>query len=339
MNAVLSVDWLSYYGYFVPKKSYPSFELKKREYGTRVYSVIEDVVYKGKIFATICRCPYSKILADNSAILKFENFTLYDSQFCDFREFLIKSLEFEIKCISRLDIALDFNYFENGLNGHQLISKFLKSEYLHNGRGKFAVNGTQKFDVSFEYLRLGSGKSNARVYLYNKTQELADVKDKPYIREKWAKHKLNVEIPVWRLELSLGSQAFEWYDTETGERGLEFDYDFRDAERLQILYQNMINKLFCFKKNDGTKNKSRMQSLNLVNLSKVKWENVKTQSINENGRRERILLRNLYKFVERFGNGDENLETYAEELRVHLIKTHGMAEYFERKKEIWKREN
>ena len=217
MKSTLSIDWLSFHGTFANIPPTGDYTIKQSEYGTKIFAEIYYYYFQGKQVATVTTKPRSTALQSDLSIIKFDNWCLYIPNLFDFVNYVLDMIGFTVKGFSRLDLALDFNRFENGIDGHTLISQFVKDEYLHNGRGKFAISGVQKFTSTFEYLRLGSQSSPVRAYLYNKTTEMAEVKQKNYITDLWRREGLDVTKPVWRLEFSLTSGAFAWVEWVTGE--------------------------------------------------------------------------------------------------------------------------
>ena len=335
MKSVLSIDWLSYYGDFVFSMPCEPYHYKEREYGTKIFKRVADLLYFDRIVATISFCPHSSILEPNSAIIKFENSVLYEPNFPALREKILSACGFQIKSINRIDLALDFNYFQNGLEGHSFISQFVKDLYLHNGRGKFSITGVQQFTSTFEYLRIGSGSSPVVAYLYNKSKEMEDVKLKPYIVERWQSAGLRKDVPVWRLEFSLKSDFFAMVDFDLGCNPLCYDFDFRNMLEISDLYYSLYVKYFDFRKNNGTKNKSRMPRIELIDLKGVCYKYRRVQAKLESGRRERILLHNLHKFAVRYDSQDQATNQAVERTKNSLIGKLGLQEYYEYKKDYW----
>ena len=97
---------------------------------------------------------------------------------------------------------MDFNNFDNQWRPITLIRKFFAGELWYMGNSKFYSIGKQRSELDYEYLRFGKSTNSYTVYLYDKSRELMEEKDKPYIREIWRKVGLDVDR-VWRLELSL----------------------------------------------------------------------------------------------------------------------------------------
>ena len=338
MKSILSIDWLSFHGTFANIPPTGDYTIKQSEYGTKIFAEIYYYYFQGKQVATVTTKPRSTALQSDLSIIKFDNWCLYIPNLFDFVNYVLDMIGFTVKGFSRLDLALDFNRFENGIDGHTLISQFVKDEYLHNGRGKFAISGVQKFTSTFEYLRLGSQSSPVRAYLYNKTTEMAEVKQKNYITDLWRREGLDVTKPVWRLEFSLTSGAFDWVEEVTGVCVFQKGIDYTKLSFLLPLYQACVNKYFDFRKNDNTKNKTRMPKVNLINLTKTaiirNFPTLQTSA----GRREKILLHSIYKFVQRYDIRDEDRQIEVDNVLSTLIRQTDLEEYFERKKDTWQNE-
>lgn len=106
--------------------------------------------FQGKQVATIInKTTLNRALHSDLAIIEFDNWCLYIPNLFDFTNYVQNMIGFALKGFSRLDLALDLTILENGIDGHTLISQFVKDEYLHNGRGKFAISGTQNLHLPF----------------------------------------------------------------------------------------------------------------------------------------------------------------------------------------------
>ena len=81
-----------------------------------------------------------------------------------------------------------------------------------------------------------------------------------------------------------------------------------------------------------------MQKVNLINLTKTtvirNFPTLQTSA----GRREKILLHSIYKFVQRYDIQDEDQQIEVDNVLPTLIRKTDLEEYFERKKDTWKAE-
>ena len=152
-------------------------------------------------------------------------------------------------------------------------------------------------------------------YLYNKSQEMADVKEKPYIRERWNQAGLRSDCSVWRLEFSLKSDFFSMIDKDSGAFPLSFDFDFRF--------------------NDKKANKSRMQRVDLISLSSVFSKFSRIYARTQSSRREKIFLHYLHKYPQRVGFSSIQSGFELEYAKDEFIKRTGLESYYLRKKGVW----
>ena len=218
MDRCINIDWfqvycLQPYGCNLPQIISQKYTIRDRGMGTRHFKMLMDV-WRDEKYLEIQYLPFSVksdkgkgIWHPDACLIKLCNKYCYGlNEITDLLDYLF-SINIQLKSISRIDICMDFQRFDNGLLPQTLIKKFLSSEYYKLGASKFTTIGNQKEAVEYDYIRFGSGKSSYSVYLYNKTKELKEVKDKPYIRESWEKAGFNNSEDVWRLEFSIRSDA------------------------------------------------------------------------------------------------------------------------------------
>ena len=338
MISCLNIDWLSFFGSCEEVVHGALYERCPRPFGTKIFADVIDYKKDGEVWFTVTKNPRSAMLSDSLAIVKVANFVLYRSDKFDVIKNGLKDIGFKIKGFSRLDLCLDFNYFANGYDGHTLISQFIKSNLLRNGRGKFSVQGVQKFECNFEYLKFGGGNSEVKAYLYNKTKEMQDVKDKPYIREQWEIAGLKQDVHVYRLEFSVNSDAVKnIQNTETGTAILSVSA-IENSANLSDIYYCLYDRFFDFRKNNRTKNKSRMERVDLIKREEIKvFYNAKKYS-KESGRMEKILMHNMYVYVSKYGDGEESTYDHSNALLNNLMEKTDMWEYVAHKIPQWDNE-
>lgn len=221
------------------------WEVRERSYGTRQYQQMFTLCDKhGEPFVEIRRAPVaatesgkdSGIFSEYSTHIKLVNRWCYaDNAIGIFSEFLAK-YDYEVKRLYRLDLCLDFEYFDSGDNPQAFVARYMAGRYEKinqctlSGYAKDGWGGRQWSSLSW-----GSKTSMVSTKLYNKTLELLEVKDKPYIRLAWAQAglvddyvTLTKRVPddpsgatyqpqIWRLEFSIRSSAHGWYVAENYE--------------------------------------------------------------------------------------------------------------------------
>jgi len=146
--------------------------------------------------------PKSKILKHNLLILKVNNKFLYSQQFRAELDNLIKFLELKFNNVTRIDYALDFQFLRAGLTGSRFMELLGKNIIDLKYKGKKTIIYPSEHSKPPEYVRFGNHSSEFNVYIYNKTRELQEKKDKPYIREQWKNIEFLENFPVFRLEIS-----------------------------------------------------------------------------------------------------------------------------------------
>lgn len=263
---VLAIDWLSIYclnkdDLVVYDKCY---EVKPLPYQTRHFKLIEEVYENDIRIATITRRPHSSVIDKNAVIIKFDNHVLYAPNLKKFvTEFLEKN-NFIFKSISRLDIAKDFHTL-NGYHVPEFIRQFLAGDILKMGKANFTVRGKHNASNEYQYIRFGSQTSETSYYLYNKSEEMREIKNKPYIKNHWKINSLNEQdSDVWRLEFTYKSMNRTLTDLSTGEITFINDLELLDIENINKLYNVSIKKYFQFVENNGLSRKDRMPLIELM---------------------------------------------------------------------------
>lgn len=270
MTTLLSIDWLTvnYCGAF---ENNPVFEFRKLPYGTRQFAEIYEVYYYGEECGSLVRgCNLPSIPSDFMQF-KLSNWTLY----CDYWQMILRDVVqifgWRYHSISRLDVCLDFHRFRNGLDPHDFIRRFLGGKYSLVSKSKFHVIGSADGRNSYEYLGVGSKSSAVKLYLYNKTKELAEETYKKWIVDSWKLAGIDPDKDVWRLEVSLSSDAMLFCDVESGEE-IPIDLDFVSSyERVAKLFCTLAAKHFRFIPYSESKNRYRKRPLELLDLECVCW--------------------------------------------------------------------
>lgn len=328
----ISVDWLQLFGHvqrFTPLRNY---EFKLEPYSTRqfkkLYSVYDAI---GELYCTIQLEPFSSVIDMQACIIKLANRQLYKPNFLMSFENFYNAIGFRFKSISRIDIALDFQCFKFGLTPENFIRKFLDNVYLKNGRADYQLHGEQKDNHEFSYLRFGSNSSDVAVYLYNKSKEMQDVKMKNYIAMRWQAAGYDINMPVWRLEVSLKSSQIKVLNREDGEL-FDIDFDFIKSEnRLHQLYKLLINKYFQFKHNDGTKNKSRMKTVELLRDHKTTWELYNYVANTDTTKADKIQIKKLHHIMEDFYGLPEEVYNAAQLVKQYYVQDKNLETFYNQK--------
>lgn len=276
------------------------------------YEWVAAVIYKNYTVATVAAVPRDKKRNGKGCAIKMSNYVLYTRLWYDFLMDISNVLGWEIQNITRMDLAADFNYFWHGLYPETFIRKYLCSRgesYYRRGGNKYNVIGGKKMikdktkmdkllvENSLETLRFGSRVSGVSVYLYNKSKELDEIKDKPHIRAAWQEAGLN-EQKVWRLEFSISNQGTKIRDLTNGFINTLFHDDVNTAEAVKQYFHAYAQKYFSFKviRNGAGAKYKELQDVELFDPgSKVELKPVTISRLKECGKTDKVIYNNLEK--------------------------------------------
>ena len=178
------------------RMSFGYIEIKRRDYGTQLWQRVYDVTHKGQGVCVICRMPRSSAIRKNAVSLKLDNRILYSQQWVSILEELLLVFDLQYKGVTRLDLAYDCNVLANG----QSVPDFLMQYFSHAPfcSGHIVRVGSRKVEIQatramsgatiISGMRWGSPKSDVGAYCYNKTLEMVEVKEKPWIIEAWKRN-------------------------------------------------------------------------------------------------------------------------------------------------------
>lgn len=314
----INVDWLQVFCH--DRNSEPlhmyngersNYEFKLQPMGSRHFKEIWKVVnVDGDDYAIIQRVPHSSILSSDAAIVQLCNRELYKPFYASDFILFLKAHGFTYKSLSRLDICFDSNCLRNGLLHSTFIKRIMSGQYLKNNQSKVKWNFSAVASIGqpmeCNSCSFGSLSSSVSSKMYNKTLELKEVKNKPYIVECWAYNNLDLNKDVWRIELSIKSDATNVVRTSDGEIfRLTPDY-LKMQSVVEDIFFSYAKKYFSFKRNDGTKNKTRMKDVEIFPRGRVSTIHpVRVTKEKDSGRSDKIFLKKLHSLFGSLHNMDE----------------------------------
>lgn len=350
MIYVLSIDWLSIFCVYAGEGNYwepvqcSGFDYKKEDFGTRSFSTFHRVRIANSEggwdeFAEVQSSPYSAILPPFAIIIRFVNRVLYMPDFWSVAMRFLDANHIQVRGISRIDICADFNQFAT-IDPRALIEGFAAKKYRHIGRGVGSMNfdhGVRNGDYGVNYTGLTFGKhsSDAHVYLYNKSFELATQGDKPWIKERWKRVGLDVRN-VWRLEVSIKASGLKFKDKATGET-IQIDQTIVDDDTsLDKIYQTFVRKLFSFIVNrKDIKNVTREPRLKLFEDAPA-YDRGSICNLSPGNRMERILIRQLWQMSDVYRGGYIfGAKDTAREFAYKIANATGLYNWLEEKQTEW----
>lgn len=233
IDYIINIDWLSISVYGTITSPPLLWEVKHTDAKNRIFSLISEIYYNGDHVATVQSLPNSPLLKPNLMIVKVENHLLYKPDMIQFVQGMVNVWQWKFNNVNRVDVALDFQRLNNGLSPESLIAGLFIGEYIRKGARQQIFHGVDKNNIDRIYTtkannlvayfnkevnfnssaitgyRCGSRASAVCVYLYNKSLELKQQTDKPYIRKIWQSAGFDLMKDTWRLEFSLKGKQFD----------------------------------------------------------------------------------------------------------------------------------
>ena len=261
----------------------------ERDYGTRVYREMFTVLdTKGNPFVEVRRNPFSQgyqgLHAAEECHLRLVNAACYHDNAASMLQDFLDTYRYDCCRISRVDICLDFEQFDERDDPGAFLRRYLKHRYAKINQGNITAHGADNWNgQEWNSVSWGSPSSAIGTKFYNKTLELFDPSTgtyrKPHIRYAWLKcgliddfHKCLKEgkdgwyTPnIWRVEFSIRSSVKKWFTIELDGKERNYQsirntldmYDGRD--RLLVLFASLAKHYFHFKYFEAGKRKDRCQ--------------------------------------------------------------------------------
>ena len=261
-NRCVNIDWLEVYctepldfhctaDYF--RKN--GFDVTVRAYGTPQYKEVLLLSEHDKPAYEIRRLPYSLreqggIFPLGACHIRLANRACYQPNCIDSLRWFLMKHGYTYSSISRIDICMDFNNFDNLANPLNIIRKYMRGDISKINQCKVAAHGADAWDGrSWNSLKWGSPNSSVSTKLYNKTLEMKEQKRKFYIEDVWkAAGLLNDEAhPVWRVEFSLKSDIKGLIKIDSGELIENKLTTYDTPERLLHMFSMYAGRYFHFK--------------------------------------------------------------------------------------------
>lgn len=250
-----------------------------------------------------------------SCQVKVDNSRLYFARWGESLMALIRALKWHICFVNRIDVCADFNYFANGRTPLQFARDYLslptksRCSFIRHSSNKLRAVVTRSLhNLNYETLSWGSRDSAVQVNLYNKSIELTDHADKPWIRQRWIEGGLlhgdvgnGKKMSVWRVEFSIKPVQLMLIekDSKSPIGSLNLNHVYTPAALIETW--NLLHpRYFCFHELSLAAHNNpmvRVRDLPLVTLFReedcVKYAVKGVQYFRKSGRTERLLLKVL----------------------------------------------
>lgn len=239
----INIDWLEIFaledGIFFPHDAEffraRGWLVRERDYGTKVWGEVFTLLgHDDEPLLELRRAPKSSMTSQAGGILspyachiRLCNRTCYFADPVRVLLDFVSNYGYSVQRISRIDICLDFEKFDSGDMPANFVRRYLNGRYSKINQSDIALHGRDAWDGRiFNSIKWGSPTSQVTTKLYNKTLELKQVADKPYIRQAWAlaglvddSHDLfkvtkdgkRYHPEIWRVEFSIKSGTKNWF--------------------------------------------------------------------------------------------------------------------------------
>lgn len=342
----ISVDWLQVYCKCdldeIPASINVmgmSYSVERLERITPLWQEVYAIKWQNREIAELCRSPRSSALDKFGSTVKLANRVLYSTKWLPVLRGIISELGLRYVGITRLDLCADCNV----LAGERSVDSFLLDFFCHIPltEGHIIRSGSRKLTVQatrdktgftrISGIRWGSSNNDVGAYCYNKSLELLEVKDKPWIREVWEKNGLInawtkeqwdelpekmkqkkielgdssefIQTPVWRFEISIKGHAKDLLHIDTGEI-FKLSLDIMEQENsIRELFFYYAAKYLDFRINTGQKRLRDYVPLQLFEDSPVC--NVRPINVSlyaDTGRTEKVAANLLQKVQATYGD-------------------------------------
>lgn len=279
----IAVDWLEVccYGRDLEPSFFSwegkQFSVEQEDRETPLFKSFFVVKRNGLEWAQIRQNPKGGIMKKGLTLIKLANRTLYHEKYVPFLMHMIQALGLYYKGLTRLDIAYDCNEFYCGRKPSRFVKNFVTKRV--DEEGGMYVPKMKEYDFHLKkdihtngminYLAIGAKGSKKRGYIYDKTLELQEVKDKPWIREMWEQNGLisNEKTHVWRSEISIKAQGSDLLNLETGQLFALHPNYLATYENIKKIFHFYAAKVFDFRINHGEKNRRNFSRVCLFDTS------------------------------------------------------------------------
>ena len=173
---------------------------------------------------------------------------------------------YQFRRIYRLDLALDLKKFDSGDMPRDVMRRISKHVYAKVYQARRSIHGDDRWnDCDDNSVSWGNKKSMVVTRFYNKSLELAEGKDKPWIRQAWYETGL-IDDPstalirskdghfiageVWRLEFQINSSARGWFVIDGGDKEEYVEHTIEaywNRPRMMIAFQMLAEHYFQFR--------------------------------------------------------------------------------------------
>lgn len=333
-----SLDWLQV---FCHGEEISSGEYKNVNYTFNVKdSGRETIQFKKLLYifaanikvAEIQQLPRTRVINQKATIVKLDNRILYSQQYYEILSAILSTFRLHYKGITRIDVCLDCTELAQGLDVQKFLKRTIKLDesdlgfVYNNGRNHSTYHCTRNSEgcSRINSVKWGSPKSDVTCYCYDKTLELIEQKDKPWIRAMWEKNGLDfayndaelyamsdkqkqrmikrngladyIKKPVWRFEISIKGQGKDVVRLSDGEIFTLGMDDVENQKFIRDIFFAYAKECFDFRENTGQKNRRNFKPMKIFeHIEKETIMPIVISRYQDTGRSEKVCYNKLEK--------------------------------------------
>jgi hypothetical protein len=181
-----------------------------------------------------------------------------------------------------------------------LIRGYYNASYWKMGWNKALGVGRQSDMYDGETLSFKGKNSAVGVKIYNKSRELKDVHEKPYVRDAWRECGLAGDEDVWRLEISIKSDGRTIVNIGTGQV-IQFSLkDIYRPEQRAALFFIFAKKYWHWRYHKPGVRKTLSKDIELFNYSNTEdvWKPIKLTMTKDYGKKAKVIMNALKEIIE-----------------------------------------
>ena len=181
------------------------------------------------------------------------------------------------KNFTRLDVACDLQGTDyRNISCQRFMEKVAKMDYVFKGKATRMRDGsTMEYtaEVIKTYrarqvggIRIGCRKSGISISMYNKSKEMREKVNKPWVSHEWDKAGFYADCDTYRIEMSYCKSAKSLVNKDTGQV-----YDHADINVImdcESLYRALYSKHFIVAINQPGERFSRLERIELLSLER-----------------------------------------------------------------------
>lgn len=322
----VNLDWLEcycledYLGYPHNAEYFRSkgFRVIEREYGTPVYHEMFTLcsAEDDQPFIEVRRNPKSVqgrqingVLDPMACHVRLTNRACYFNNASRVMQQFLEQYGLHFKRISRVDVCLDFVKFDYGDEPATFMARFFKGRYSKINQARIRANGQDLWDGRlWNSVSWANPKSMVGTKFYNKTMELRERADKPYIRQQWrvagfvdddlhlTKHMpdgTDEKVDVWRVEFSIKSGTRKWFVMEdcSGKRRQLISREntlrmYESKQQLLDVFMSLAEHYFHFKRVEWIEPRRTIAG-QALSATTTDYDHALTKAMQQDRRRQR----------------------------------------------------